>query len=183
MEKQIKNILKKAPGMFQTYAPKEGHELRFLQKLNAHQNLRKPTLVWRKKTFQFLAVAACITILFGVFRWGAYTQNTQAHIRSIAPEAIAMNQHYTGVVAMAIKEIKAASNPLIKPHIDKALLKIKQLEDHMEEMEQDLINGGNTKLILQGMIQNYTTRVELLEEVINQIETINNINQNTNGTS
>jgi len=183
MEKKIKNIFDKVPEMLQTYAPKKGHELRFLQKLNAHQSPRKPTLVWRKKTFQFLAVAACITMLFGVFRWGAYTQNTQAQIRSIAPEAIAMNQHYTGVVSMAVKEIKAASNPLTKSHIGKALLKIKQLEAHMKKMEQDLIDGGNTKLILQGMIQNYTTRVELLEEVLNQIETINYINQNTNETS
>ena len=29
-----------------------------------------------------------------------------------------------------------------------------------------MINGGNTKLILQAMVQNYTTRIELLEEVV-----------------
>jgi hypothetical protein len=48
-------------------------------------------------------------------------------------------------------------------------------------MEAAMINGGNTKLILQAMVQNYTTRIELLEEVIHQINTINAIKEHTDG--
>jgi hypothetical protein len=138
-------------------------------------------LVWRKNTQRFLSVAASVAILFGVFQWGVQSQATQTKIASFAPEAAAINDYYPGLIANAVKEIEQQSSPLTKAHIDKAFKEISKLDARFKEMEVAMINGGNTKLILQAMVQNYTTRIELLEEVMHQINTINAINEHTDG--
>ena len=102
-------------------------------------------------------------------------------VASFAPETAAINQYYPGLIAIAVKEIEQQSSPLTKPHIDKAFKEISKLDGRFKEMEAAMINGGNTKLILQAMVQNYTTRIELLEEVMHQINTINAIKEHTDG--
>lgn len=182
METFIKKIIAKSPEVLLSKAPSKGHQQRFLKRLAAQQTQPSLKISWRKKGFYFMAFAASITLLFGVFQWGAYTKSTLAQIEAIAPEATQVNKHYSQLVASALHTIETAVNPITQPHVDKALLEINRLENDYKKMQQSLIEGGNTKLILKAMIQNYTTRIELLEEVINQIETINIINQNTNET-
>ena len=207
METYIKQILDSAPEALHGKKPLEGHENRFLDKLSETtienknlirelqnaQGLNKipdqetiPSkaslkLVWRKNTKRLLSLAASIAILFGAFQWGAHSQATQTKIASFAPETAAINQYYPGLIAIAVKEIEQQSSPLTKPQIDKAFKEISKLDGRFKEMEAAMINGGNTKLILQAMVQNYTTRIELLEEVMHQINTINAIKEHTDG--
>ena len=42
-------------------------------------------------------------------------------------------------------------------------------------LEQDLLNGGNSKLILSAMITNFQTRIDLLQDVLDQVENIKNL--------
>jgi len=55
------------------------------------------------------------------------------------------------------------------------MIQLKKLETNYKQLETDLINGGNDKLILSAMITNFQTRIDLLQDVINQIETIKNL--------
>ena len=48
-------------------------------------------------------------------------------------------------------------------------------ENNYKELELDLINGGNSKLILSAMITNFQTRIDLLQDVLQQVEEIKNI--------
>ena len=43
------------------------------------------------------------------------------------------------------------------------------------KLEGELLNGGNSKLILSAMITNFQIRIDLLNDVLNQIETIKNL--------
>ena len=208
MERVIKQILALVPEVLESKKPLEGHENRFLKKLSeaslaqaetemsalqTAQDLLEesaqestPTktalkLVWRKNTQRLLSLAASVAILFGVFQWGVHSQATQTKIASFAPETAAINEYYPGLISIAVKEIEQQSSPLTESHIDKAFKEISKLDTRFKEMEVDMINGGNTKLILQAMVQNYITRIELLEEVMHQINTINAINEHTDG--
>lgn len=181
MEDFVKDILSKAPEIISSQVPQEGHEARFMERLKK-QRLRplekpKPKLVWRKKNLRLLSIAAGIALLFGVFKWGAYNQSQVAQIEAIAPSALLISEQYALPIAKAIEEITAGLTPLSKPHIDRALLEISKLETQHKQMEADLLSGGNIKLIIQAMILNYQTRLELLDEVLDQIETINNLNK------
>ena len=176
MEDFIKDILSKAPESISSQSPQDGHEARFLEKLKQLEK-PKPILVWRKKNLRFLCVAAGIALLFGVFKWGAYNQSQTAQIEAIAPSASLISKQYALPIAKAIEEITTGITPLSKPHIDRALLEISKLETQHKQMEADLLSGGNIKLIVQAMVLNYQTRLELLDEVLDQVETINNLNK------
>jgi len=59
------------------------------------------------------------------------------------------------------------------------MLQLQRLETGYQNLEQDLVNGGNSKLILSAMITNFQTRIDLLQDVIDQISTIKTLkNQN-----
>ena len=78
-----------------------------------------------------------------------------------------------------LKDLNSEKSPETERIINDTMLQLKKLELNYTEMEQDLINGGNGKLILSAMITNFQTRIELLNEVMTQIENIKTI-KNTN---
>ena len=197
MENTIKNILHKNQELLEAKPLPLGHESRFIKKLNHRKRLeedkekspqlslvkaRDSKMVWKKYSRHFWRMAASIAILFGVFQWGAHSQNTQSKVAAIAPEASALNQYYPALITAAVKEIESQSNALTKPHIEKAFKEISKLEQNFSQLEQALINGGNSKLILKAMIENYTNRIDLLQEVMSQLNTINTINSTIDGT-
>jgi len=55
------------------------------------------------------------------------------------------------------------------------LAQLHRLENDYKDMEEDLVNGGDSKMILSAMITNFQTRIELLKEVLSQIENIKNL--------
>lgn len=52
------------------------------------------------------------------------------------------------------------------------MLQLKKLDKDYQKMQQDLLQGGNSKLILSAMITNFQTRIDLLNEVLEEIEDI-----------
>jgi len=52
------------------------------------------------------------------------------------------------------------------------MAQLTKLEINYKKLEQDLIGGGNSKLILSAMITNFQTRIDLLQEVMDKIENI-----------
>jgi hypothetical protein len=46
------------------------------------------------------------------------------------------------------------------------------LETDYKKLEQDLIQGGDSKLILSAMITNFQTRIDLLREVMERVEEV-----------
>ena len=55
------------------------------------------------------------------------------------------------------------------------MVQLKKLKNNYGLLEKDLINGGNSKLILSAMITNFQTRIDLLQDVLDKIETIKNL--------
>ena len=75
------------------------------------------------------------------------------------------------------------SSPETQPLIEDTLLQLEKLESDYVRMEQDLVAGGNSKMILSAMIQNFQTRIDLLQEVMKRIEEVKqfkNENHETN---
>ena len=70
--------------------------------------------------------------------------------------------------------MQSKSTPETQKLIADTLIQLRTLDTDYKKMEQDLLNGGNSKLILSAMITNFQTRIELLNEVLEQIEEIKN---------
>lgn len=156
--------------------PTSGHEQRFLDKLNASKGVA--TLAPKKKNnwLLFLSVAASIAILLSV---GLSQFNTATSIEEkvaeISPEASKTQFYFANLIEEQVKELNSEKSPETEKIINDTMAQLKKLQLNYTKMEQDLLNGGNSKLILSAMITNFQTRIDLLNEVMIQIENIKSI--------
>jgi len=173
MEKDnLSPMFEKLQGTFDTEVPKDGHEYRFLEKLNNGNTIA--TLSKKKKTrWKYLSIAASIAILcmvgIGIYNT---TPTTEEQVAEISPEASKTELYFTSLIEEQVKQMRGESTPETQKIITDTMLQLKKLEVDYKKTEQDLLNGGNSKLILSAMINNFHTRIDLLQDVLYQIETI-----------
>ena len=171
-DRTIEELFKTLQGSFDTEEPAEGHQQRFLDKLsNANGVVRlapKKRNWWRP-----LSIAASIILLFAV---GAslYTNqpSVDEQLAKISPEASQTQFYFANLIEEQIKELENESTPETKILVDDTMAQLTKLEINYKKLEQDLIGGGNSKLILSAMITNFQTRIDLLQEVMDKIENI-----------
>jgi phage shock protein A len=64
--------------------------------------------------------------------------------------------------------------------IEEALEQVEELEDDYKNFVKELNNNGNSRKIINAMIKNYQQRLDILENVLQQIEQIKNPNNINN---
>ncbi|WP_405396047.1 hypothetical protein [Maribacter sp. Asnod2-G09] len=156
--------------------PTTGHQQRFLEKLNESKGVAKLAPKKKNPWMLFLSVAASIAILLSV---GIFQLNTASSIEDqvaeISPEASKTQFYFTNLIEEQINELNSEKSPETEKIIKDTMTQLKKLQLNYTKMEQDLLNGGNSKLILSAMITNFQTRIDLLSEVMIQIENIKSI--------
>jgi len=176
MEKDdLKDVFKGLEGTFDTEEPKAGHKERFLEKLNnANQvvTLHKEKRNWWRP----LSIAASIAVLC-LIAIGVYTSRPtiDQQVAKISPEVSNTQVYFASLIEDQVKLLENESSPEAQKIISDTMIQLKKLETNYKQLETDLVNGGNDKLILSAMITNFQTRIDLLQDVINQIETIKNL--------
>jgi hypothetical protein len=174
----LENWFKKMEGTFDTEEPSEGHQARFLDKLNASKgtiDLHRQHKSWWRPLSIAASLLVLMTLGLGIFM----TRPTlDEQVAEISPEVSKSQVYFAGLIEDQVKQLKQESTPATKKMIDDTLLQLKKLESNYGQLEQDLLNGGNSKLILSAMITNFQTRIDLLKDVLDQVETINNIKNN-----
>lgn len=171
-DRKIEELFKNLQGSFDIEEPGEGHEERFLQKLSNSDGVVRLTPK-KNNWWRPLSIAASIMLLFAV---GAslYTSrpSIDEQVAKISPEVSETQFYFANLIEGQINEMVNESTPETKKLVDDTLLQLNKLEKNYKKLEQDLINGGNSKLILSAMITNYQTRIDLLQEVMDKIENI-----------
>jgi hypothetical protein len=103
-------------------------------------------------------------------------------VAEISPEVSETSNYFANLVNQQVKELELESSPETQPLIEATLRQLDQLESDYRKMEQDLVGGGNSKLILGAMIRNFQTRIDLLQDVMMQIEQIKQFKNDTHAT-
>jgi hypothetical protein len=98
----------------------------------------------------------------------------QQQVSEISPEITNTEFYFTSVIEDQVKKMQTESTPETQKLIADTMIQLRNLDKDYRKMEQDLLNGGNSKLILSAMITNFQTRLDLLNEVMEQIENIKN---------
>lgn len=176
-EENIDNLFTDLEGSFDIANPTEGHELRFLQKLNSQSD--GLTILTKKRSwFRPLSIAASIIIICSLGAGFIFnnTQSKQKQVAEISPEISQSQFYFASLINEQVKQLEAESTPETKRIVDDTLFQLQKLELNYKTLEQDLLNGGNSKLILSAMITNFQTRIDLLQEVLEKIESIKNLN-------
>ncbi|MCX2679181.1 hypothetical protein OOZ15_04440 [Galbibacter sp. EGI 63066] len=158
-------------GQWDTEVPATGHEARFLDKLNAQQGTvsiktgKSKTSFWRN-----LSIAASVAVLFTI---GIQIFNSMGEKAETTPNNIKETKFYfASLIEKEMEKIEAETTPETQHVVADAMEQIKKLEKNYAELENDLAEEGNTRQILNAMIINFQTRINLLQEVLDQIEEI-----------
>lgn len=128
--------------------------------------------------FKPLSIAASIIILCSLGA-GIFFNNfssKQEQIAEISPEISQSQFYFASLINEQVKQLEAESSPETKQIVDDTLIQLQKLELNYRKLEQDLLNGGNSKLILSAMIINFQTRIDLLQEVLEKMNSIKNLN-------
>ncbi|WP_010519747.1 hypothetical protein [Croceivirga radicis] len=178
MEKEpIEELFKKLQNQFDFEEPHNGHESRFLEKL------KQPTaeVKQNKKKFNIwmpLSIAASLALVFVLSKQILMpTQSIKEQVVEIAPEASNTEFYFTSLVEEQINLLEAERTPVTDQLVDDTLEQLQKLEKDYQKLEKELVNGGNSKLILNAMIINFETRITLVKEVLTTIEDIKNLNE------
>ena len=172
----LETIFNNLKGSFDNEEPAKGHEARFIQKINTQKNNAKKGLgrdFW-KQLLMAASIALIVSLGIGVYM---DKPTMEQQIAKISPEASKTEFYFANLINEQTKLLQSESSPETKHMVEDALVQLKKLETDYKKMEQDLLNGGNSKLILSAMVTNFQTRIDLLQEVLQQIEKIKTINE------
>lgn len=173
-EENLDKLFEGLQGKFDIADPDAGHRQRFLEKLNASKGvmtLTRKKIVWWKP----LSIAASVALVFAIgFMLLNSRPTLEQQVAQISPEVSHSQLYFASLIEEQVKVLESESTPETRKMVDDTMLQLNKLEKDYMNLEQDLLNGGNSKLILSAMITNFQTRIDLLQDVLNQIEQIKN---------
>ena len=174
-EDKLDRLFDRLQGQFDLEEPQAGHQDRFLEKLNQANGTvsihKNRTNWWRP-----LSIAASIAII-GIltFQFLGTTPSIEEQVVEISPEVSQTEFYFASLIEEQVQQLKDEKSPETAQLVDDTLLQLKKLEKDYKNLERDLVNGGDSKIILNAMIFNFQTRIDLLKDVLSQIETIKNL--------
>jgi archaellum component FlaC len=162
---------------FDNKEPASGHKVRFREKLE-EQNRQTKNLGnsnhKRSLWAPLLSMAAILAIGFMVFA-GFFHENyrrNSGELASVSPEMKETQQFYTQLIKTELETLKAEEAPGTEAIVKDALTQLEKLETEYKKLKQDLQKSGQDKRVVYAMISNFQQRIDLLNEVLNQIENI-----------
>jgi hypothetical protein len=149
--------------------PNTGHEKRFERKLNR----QKPT--HQKTSWKWLSVAASVVLILG-FWLGSNHEKRQIELADVSPKMEEVQNYFVSTINRELKTLEKNRSLNTETIIEETLNELEELEDNYKLFIKELNNTGNTTKIINAMIKNYQHRLEILENVLQQIEQIKNPN-------
>jgi hypothetical protein len=172
----IHNLFKSLEGTFDVQETPVGHQKRFLEKLDAHEQPTKAKNWWKP-----LSIAASILVIIGIgFSILSTPAIEAAELASVSPEMEQTQTFFTTTINKELQTLKNFDAPETKALVDDALKQMEVLEIQYEKLKIDLVESGNDKRVIYAMIANFQSRIELLEQVITTIEEVKNLNNTKN---
>ncbi|WP_375323994.1 hypothetical protein [Flagellimonas sp. GZD32] len=171
----LDNLFDRLQGEFDVEEPQMGHQQRFLDKLNQSQGaIALPNK--KRNWWKPLSIAASVAMvaLLG-YQFLAPQPSIEQQVVEMAPEISESQFYFANLIEQQVKLLQDEKSPETAKLVDDTLAQLHRLENDYKGMEEDLINGGDSKMIMSAMITNFQTRIELLKEVLSQIENIKNL--------
>jgi hypothetical protein len=178
-----KELFEPLQGQWDTEEPLEGHQNRFEARLMAAAELKnqeeeeaeeEPRLrpLWSKNIgWRPLAVAASLALLIGLgVRLGSGPKPIQEQIVEFAPEVQETDFHFASLLERQVETLESMASEDNQELIEATMQQLQRLDADYQVLQQELVDGGNTKLLLQAMVINFQTRIDLVQQVIEQIE-------------
>jgi len=167
----LNTLFKNLKEDFDVEEPNRGHQQRFLDKLSKQNN---QTVVHAKSPVRSLwrpliGVAATVVLMISVFIGVQINSNTK-ELASISPEMATTQDFFTTTISEELEKLNSEENPEFQDLIVDALFQIKILEENYQQLKFDLTESGDDKRVIYAMISNFQSRIDLLQNVVEQID-------------
>ncbi len=131
----------------------------------------------RIRLIPILSKAAAVLLILGIgVLLGTYMANSNNNERTlsdISPEYAEVENYYT-------QQVKNNINQLESKGVDaKVLEDVQELEKEFEKLKKELGRTKNDEQIVHAMIENYRTKINILQRVLNRIDAPKTPNPNT----
>ncbi len=175
----LDNLFEGLQNQFDTEEPVSGHRERFLNKL---QQQKAPASHGSKSLYKWLrpwGIAASIALLFGI-GWGLLNHQEVVESGVVSSEVEEAQYYFASVIEQQMEQIQKEATPETQLLVEDAMIQMKKLEENYNQLEKDLENTGNTELILNAMITNFQTRINLLQDVMENIKQVKELKKENN---
>lgn len=171
----INKLFKDLEGSFDIETPQENHKLRFLEKLESGNSI---ALINEKRTFwkPLVAIAASVVLMISIFSF-SQTEKNRNELASVSPEMATTQDFFTNTITEELETLNDIKSPETQKLVDDAIVQISILEKQYQNLKQDLGDSGKDKRVIYAMIANFQSRIDILQNVIQQIETIKQLNK------
>jgi hypothetical protein len=152
--------------------PNADHKKRFLDKLNIQNTLvENKTSSVRKFWKPLIGVAASIILLISVFA-GIQKESNTRDLANISPEMASTEDFFLNTITSELEKLNSEDSPEYQELIVDASFQIKILEENYEQLKLDLNESGDDKRVIYAMISNFQNRIDLLQNVVEQIDNL-----------
>lgn len=143
------------------------HEYRFEKKLN-NKKCKKTT------PFKSIAIAASIIITLGLVFINRSNEQLIGKPFSHSQEITEVHQYYENIIANKITSIKSSKNDDNNILISDAIDELNTLKLEEENLLKQLSKNPNNRIV-KALLTNFKIRIQLLEQVSQQITSINQL--------
>ena len=165
MEDKLHNYFSENDFDFQE--PHAGHLERFERKLN------RTTKKQNSFSWKWLSVAASVVLVIG-FYLGSNHQKQQMDLADVSPKMEEVQNYFVRTINQELKTVEQNRSLDTETVIEQALNELENLEESYNVFLTELNKNGNQITIINAMIKNYQQRLEVLQNVLEQIEQIKN---------
>lgn len=180
----LDKLFKRLENDFDVEAPSANHKQQFLNKLNKNGALQlvKANKQRRRLLKPLIGVAASFTLLITLFI--GFNQNEIANdLASVSPKMAETQGFFAITIAEELSKIENEASPETQALIDDTMQRMKALEIEYESLKEDLVESGNDNRVIYAMISNFQNRIDLLQNALQQINTIKQLKNSYNETS
>lgn len=164
---------------FDQEEPAADHEQRFREKLRSQKKKKVSNSGVIPLWLPGLAIAATFLMAFLIFQ-GVFNApfNQQQDLATVSPEMKETQNFYASVIKQELETLENEKTPETEAVIDDALRQLQILENEYNRLKKDLSKSGQDKRVIYAMINNFQKRIDLLNSVLEKVNTINTLKHN-----
>lgn len=167
----IKQLLNNQTNKFDVEVPDSGHKARFIEKLELKNT---PVKKSSSNKYWYLNIAAALLICIGsysIYNIKNSTKTIVVETKTENPFNDVANAQFQleGIIKRELVKLELERNPTTEALINSALSQLDFLEKEQHKLEVQLKNNYN-KRIIKALVDNFQYRIQLLENVMQQIE-------------
>ena len=174
MKDNLEKRFDQLKGQFDIEEPLMGHFDRFETKL-AMRDVSKPKT--SKKSYKWIAIAASVALLLGVLI-GNYNGKQSLQLADVSPEMQDTQHFFVSAIQTEIEAVNRERNPDNAKIIDDAFEQLTILENNYGKLTVELQKSDKDKRIIYAMIANFQQRIEVLQNLLDELEQLKTIKNN-----